>query len=451
MGTESMRYEVLPAGLLLKRYRRRAGLDQDGLARRASLTPSYISKLECGRRPLPLATLEQLADVLDLSMPERVGWRRVANHASPTLERLLGDVTPMDRSGIPSVSQVYGREEELDAIERWMSEEGCRAVVLLGIGGQGKTALAARAADRICHSFDCVVWLSLAQAPPVLATLRACLQKLLESGSSPLPEAEDAQFALLTAHLQAHRCLLVFDNLEAVLAGGWPAGGFLADCDGYNRLIRSCCTPEVTSRLLMTTRDLPEDWNRLERGHHAIRVLRVGGVGRDAGRDILRDQGLQEEPEALDTLITRCEGHPLALRLMAGVIRDLFDGQSERFHEVGSSVQGQLRAMLDQQFARLSQAEQQLLYWLAIERVPVRPEMLRGDLNSCPSVAPSLRMPRFATSPRPRRSPTGRCGLSAPGHTRIPHRSARRRRSRRVADPVVGPSRQPRVAQGSGR
>ena len=59
------------------------------------------------------------------------------------------------------------RTDELATLQRWILDERCRLVAVLGMGGIGKTSLAARLAQEVASSFERVYWRSLRDAPPV--------------------------------------------------------------------------------------------------------------------------------------------------------------------------------------------------------------------------------------------------------------------------------------------
>ncbi|MFB2771933.1 hypothetical protein ACE1AT_21990 [Pelatocladus sp. BLCC-F211] len=59
------------------------------------------------------------------------------------------------------LSVFYGRSEELAILERWIVQEQCRLVALLGIGGIGKTALSVKLTEQLQGQFEYVIWRSL--------------------------------------------------------------------------------------------------------------------------------------------------------------------------------------------------------------------------------------------------------------------------------------------------
>src|SRR5207245_6320302 len=64
-------------------------------------------------------------------------------------------------------------------------------------------------------------------------------------------------------------------------------------------------------------------------------------------------------------------GNPLALKIVAQTIVELFNGEIAPFLEQGELIFGSVRELLGEQFARLSAVEQTVLLWLAILREPV--------------------------------------------------------------------------------
>ena len=80
----------------------------------------------------------------------------------------------------------------------------------------------------------------------------------------------------------------------------------------------------------------------------------------------MAEQGVAGSTSEQRQLIEAYAGNPLALKIVARTIVEPFDGQIVPFLEQGAVVFGGLRALLDEQYARLSVVEQSVLLWLAI-------------------------------------------------------------------------------------
>src|SRR5437879_5245836 len=87
--------------------------------------------------------------------------------ADPTFRFAPRGARARDWGEAPDSTGFVGRAEELSLLQHWVQVEHCRLVALLGIGGIGKTRLAARFAQTVAHSFERVYWRSLRNAPPV--------------------------------------------------------------------------------------------------------------------------------------------------------------------------------------------------------------------------------------------------------------------------------------------
>lgn len=63
-------------GQRLRSERKRLGISQEELARRAGLDRTYVSKIERGERNVTLSTVEKLADALKVNPSELLNGRR---------------------------------------------------------------------------------------------------------------------------------------------------------------------------------------------------------------------------------------------------------------------------------------------------------------------------------------------------------------------------------------
>ncbi len=132
------------------------------------------------------------------------------------------------------------------------------------------------------------------------------------------------------------------------------------------------------SCLLLTSREKPSDLVALEGGRTPVRSLRLEGLERDASEQLLEERELVGATHDKERLVERYGGNPLALKIVAETIVELFGGEIAEFLAGGELIFGSVRELLDEQFARLSPVEQAVLLWLAILREPVSIEELLG-------------------------------------------------------------------------
>src|SRR5947209_11332445 len=248
-----------------------------------------------------------------------------------------------------AVTSFYGREWELNLLSEWVVQERCRVVSVLGLGGIGKSALATRAMHRVAERFEVVIWRSLRDAPTCETLLDECLQVLapqaLRDGSASL----ERRLSVLLEYLRNMRVLLVLDNLEAVLEEGQGTGHMRAGYEGYARLLRRVAETEHQSCLLLTSREKPSDLVPLEGSRALVRALRLARLDVDACKQLLAEKEVAGSAADQAQLIEAYAGNPLALKIVAQTIVDLFDGQIALFLEQGEVVFGGVRELLDQQ------------------------------------------------------------------------------------------------------
>ncbi len=192
-------------GLLL-RHRGRARLIQRDVAARAGVSLRSVQDWESGVNYPTAARLQALIRVLleadgltpgQEALEARELWAAAEQEAprmhtpfdeqwfagllgahfnprptsAPASDRALHAVGFAERAQdwgeAPDIAWFVGRAAELALLQEWLLAERCRLVAVLGMGGIGKTILAARLAQAVAASFERVYWRSLRNAPPV--------------------------------------------------------------------------------------------------------------------------------------------------------------------------------------------------------------------------------------------------------------------------------------------
>lgn len=286
----------------------------------------------------------------------------------------------VDWGNAPEVANFYGRESELGLLTSWLVDERCRVVSILGMGGMGKSALAVTLMHRVADQFQVVIWRSLRDAPSP-DSLRNELVRLLAPELLPVAmDTPEQQLNLLFEYLRTRRVLIVLDNLESIMEEAEGSGRILPDLEGYTRLLRRAAETKHHSCILLTSREKPNVLAPLEGSHTPVRSLHLGQLDAAASGLLLQEQELTGSPAELERLIERYGGNPLALKIVAPTIVDLFDGEIHSFLEQGETIFGSVRYLLQEQFARLSALEEKIMFWLAILREPVSVQALSAVL-----------------------------------------------------------------------
>lgn len=284
-----------------------------------------------------------------------------------------------DWGDAPDTTFFYGRSQTLATLSQWLTQDRCRLVAILGMGGMGKTTLAVKVAEQIQADFDYVFWRSLRDAPK-LATLLTDLLRFLAKEGEVLPKNEPEQLSLLFELLRSHRCLIVLDNLEAVLAERQITGQYRPGYGDYGELLRRVGESRHQSSWLITSRESPREVWELQGDSLSVRAWQLRGLEEEAAQQLLAVTGLVGSEETLRQLVACYQGNPLALKIATSSIKSLFEGNVGSFIDEGIASFNGIRHLLQTQVERLSDQEQQVMNWLAINREPLTVEELQSDL-----------------------------------------------------------------------
>jgi WD40 repeat protein/transcriptional regulator with XRE-family HTH domain len=346
----------------LRRERQRRGWSQEDLAALIGSDKKTVQRWETGDGLPRPALLRKLCEVLEKS-PEELG---------------LVEQPRTQWGAKPAPVHFFGRTQELQTLRQWFAE--CRLIAVCGLGGIGKTTLVARLVEQVEAEIEYGYWCSLRSAPPLSQVLKDWLLFFSNQQLSTPPASVEEQLSLLMELLRQSRCLLVLDNFDALLQSGQRAGAYRPEYEVYGRLLERLGSEAHQSVILVTSREKLREVERLKGQSSPVRSLTLQGLSGEAGRAILEEKGLSGSAEEVASLLRRYGGNPLALRLVAETIRELFAGQIAAFLAENRAAFGDIREVLEEQLRRLAPREHEVLSWLAIEQEAVTLEELRADL-----------------------------------------------------------------------
>ena len=350
------------------------------LSEQTSLAPVTVAKVLDCEEGVDKQTLAFFFRAFNLELDKR----DYANQSNYEQGEGTLTFTHQDLREAVDVSIFYGRIEELAQLERWVLSDRCRLIALVGMGGIGKTALSIRCIEQIGHNFEYVIWKSLRNAPPVEDILADLIQFLSNQQDIDLPKNIDNRISRLLEYLRSSRCLLILDNTETILQSGARAGYYRQGYEGYGELLKRIGEASHQSCLLLTSREKPREIALLEGENLPIRSLQLKGLNEVEGQEIFRAKGsFSGSDEEWRHLIEHYTGNPLALKIVAAGIQEIFNGsvfECLKFLKQGTFIFDDIRDLLERQFERLSKLEKEVIYWLAINREPVSLSELQEDI-----------------------------------------------------------------------
>jgi len=204
--------------------------------------------------------------------------------------------------------------------------------------------------------FDYILWRTLGNDCPAEIWLQDALRLFTKE---ILTLGIESQTARLMQYLRQHRCLVVLDGVEAMLATGSSLQPYRFGYEAYGEVFRQAAQIKHQSCLLLVSNEKPRDVAVWESASAAIYSLQIRG-SKEVCYRILQDKQITYS-SAWDELIAAYRGHPLALKIVATAIEELFAGNVADFLRQNTLFLGDLQFLLHQQYQRLSEPEQQIL------------------------------------------------------------------------------------------
>lgn len=217
------------------------------------------------------------------------------------------------------LTELIGRDRELQQLKNLILKKGCRLLTLTGPGGTGKTRLAVRLASDLTASFAgrvCFVSLAAIEEAALVGSTTAHALGLREVVSESVRDR-------LVAFLEHERGVLVLDSFEHVTAAAELVADLLASCPGLIVLVTSRARLQLQGEREFPVPPLavPEAWAVLPK-----QMRRCPSVALFAARAREVQPGFtihDGNAPAVAEICARLDGLPLAIELAAAQIKVL--------------------------------------------------------------------------------------------------------------------------------
>jgi tetratricopeptide (TPR) repeat protein len=272
---------------------------------------------------------------------------------------------------IPIVSDWVGRSEQIDLL----FSPKIKIASITGVGGQGKTALAAeflrRSTRRGNPEYSRGFWVNCRELPESLHIKIIQLLEALSGGkeSANLYRDEKLEDTIkrFLRHLQSQRLLIVFDNVDAYVDGDTESPKW-----ELKPIVEMIINNQHSSLVIITCRPPLNDSSA------AFRHIQLPGLSIPEGVALFRKRGIElinnNDSAYCEKLVELTGGHPWWLGLIAGQIQSGHDSVKscvEKFSAGNVTPKGRIQKYLENVWSILNKDKRKLLRHLVESARPL--------------------------------------------------------------------------------
>jgi tetratricopeptide (TPR) repeat protein len=221
---------------------------------------------------------------------------------------------------IPNHDNFLDRQSELEQLRAWLEEKAPKIGVLVGIGGQGKTYLAAKFAEECQQNGWQVRWAEFKREEQSFTTEQflqsiACEMEQRNDPYAPIvkdpkqPTQVRWDYAVRFLESQPERWLIVLNDFQKATDPKW------------NELLQFFDEQCKRTKVLVTTRKEPEALRGTKIPTGAHKIFDVPELPKEVAQDYLRAEGLSVDEATSVRIWEKCEGNPMAMKLFAQAAR----------------------------------------------------------------------------------------------------------------------------------
>jgi len=304
----------------------------------------------------------------------------------------------VDRPPPADPRTIQQREKAVTGIYSMLSQSEVTAVVLIGIGGVGKSTLAGlvyqyaeRQRSAGAGPFTAqAIWIRIDPAvtmSDLTGTLMEALGKAMPDLSHLSPQNQAV--VLLEAMNDVDKArLVILDQFENLL--DVRTGRALPDRPGIGEWLDVINSQKCTCRILLTSRLLPQGTRKYPSTF--LQAYHVAGLTGAEGTELLQKQGVKATGAELKAAVTRCAGHAFSLTLLASLLHthklslgSLLGGPAHARLWAGDIAQN----FLDAIYSQLNDVQHKVLFAFSIYREPAPLEAARVVIDDNSEISKS--------------------------------------------------------------
>ncbi|ODA41811.1 metallophosphoesterase [Desulfosporosinus sp. BG] len=263
---------------------------------------------------------------------------------------------------VPFLTDWVGRSDELITL----LNPSYKVVAITGVGGQGKTWLAAEFSRR--HSrggvnayFDLGVWVDCRELPVSIHTKIIELLDAITGGQESeilfRDETQEDTVKRFMSHIQNHKLLIVFDNIDAYVNEESETV-----TNEFKPILDAILNGEHNSKIILTSRKPIND----SRG--AFRQINLPGLSSDEVIEYFTRRNIElvgdNDRKYCQKLVKLTNGHPYWLGLIAGQIlarKDTLKHCISNFGDGETTTRGSIKEYFDTIWGQLNKDSKKLL------------------------------------------------------------------------------------------
>lgn len=326
----SIKIDISQKPLILQAMQRNGFLTQGYLAAHLEIALSTVNNFINGK-PIYISKFEEICDALDLD-PIEIATAETNHISTPNNDPINPQIT---LKPLAYDDCWVGRENLIQSLTEKLKHQ-CRILLILGLTGIGKTALA----ENLITQNN--TWLTHSESPDILRIngeeinldfVSVATTWLKHWEISITPESQQPKWLLeqTLTHLRNQNSILLFDSFEYFLTGTEAEeGNHFTDPLWQEFFVQILAAPNFASRILITSQELPVEIVQ-QRFSQFWSSQILTGLDIPEQKHLFERTGFElagSEPE-LEILLRIAQayrGHPLVLRVILGEIWESFGG-----------------------------------------------------------------------------------------------------------------------------